>query len=576
MNLKLPKIPLDHWVDMAVEWFQANLKPLFVLISGIIQPTVHFFQTIFDSAPPLVVALVIAFLAFLASRLSIAVFTFIGLLLIDSLGYWSESAETIALVLTATIISIIIGIPLGIWSARSQRVQKVMNPILDFMQTMPAFVYLIPAVFFFSLGAVPGVIASVIFSMPPTIRLTNLGIRQVAKDLIEAADAFGSTPRQKLLKVQLPLARPTILAGINQTIMLSLSMVVISAMIGAGGLGSIVLQSITRLQVGRGFEGGVAIVIIAIILDRITQNMGKQKTSTAVPRSQQGFFGRLGKPIAAVVAIAILATFALLNQPPGGLASKKTITLAYVNWESEVASTNVVKTVLEGEGYQVEMKQVEAGPMWSGVATGSADAMVAAWLPLTHKDFYNRYKDQVDDLGPNLKGTRIGLVVPKYVKANTIDELKKDKSQFENQIIGIDAGAGIMQASEKAIKDYQLDMKLVEGSDAAMTASLKKAIDAKKPIVITGWVPHWMFKEYDLKFLEDPKKIYGGKENINTITSKDLKGKDPQAYKILDQFNWSADDMQQVMLEIHNGKMPEDAAADWVKEHPEKVKEWTK
>ncbi|WP_091739886.1 ABC transporter permease/substrate binding protein [Marininema mesophilum] len=572
--MHLPKIPLNNWVDMAVEWLQTNLKPLFALITAIIEPTVQFFQTIFDTAPPLVVALVIAFLAFLASRLSIALFTFLGLLLIDNLGYWSESAETIALVLTATIISIVIGIPMGIWSARSQRVQNVLNPILDFMQTMPAFVYLIPAVFFFSLGSVPGVIASVIFSMPPTIRLTNLGIRQVAEDLIEAADAFGSSPRQKLIKVQLPLARPTILAGVNQTIMLSLSMVVISSMIGAGGLGAIVLQSISRLEVGKGFEGGVAIVIIAIILDRITQNMGKQKSATRVSQNQN-FLGRWGKPITALVAVAVLVSFGLYKQAVPGSGGKK-ITLAYVNWESEVASTNVIKKVLENEGYKVELKLVEAGPMWSGVAAGNADAMVAAWLPLTHKDFYKQYKDQIDNLGPNLKGTRIGLAVPKYVKANTIDDLKKDKSQFDNEIIGIDSGAGIMQATEKALKSYDLGMKLVEGSDAAMTATLQKAINAKKPIVVTGWVPHWMFKQYDLKFLKDPKKVYGGTEQINTMASKDLKGKDPKAHKILDQFHWAVGDMQQVMLKIHKGQKPEKAAAEWVKENPEKVKQWTK
>ncbi|SDW07917.1 glycine betaine/proline transport system substrate-binding protein [Marininema mesophilum] len=569
----LTKIPLNNWVDMAVEWLQTNLKPLFALITGIIEPTVQFFQTIFDTAPPLVVALVIAFLAFLASRLSIALFTFLGLLLIDNLGYWSESAESIALVLTATIISIVIGIPMGIWSARSQRVQNVLNPILDFMQTMPAFVYLIPAVFFFSLGSVPGVIASVIFSMPPTIRLTNLGIRQVAEDLIEAADAFGSSPRQKLIKVQLPLARPTILAGINQTIMLSLSMVVISSMIGAGGLGAIVLQSISRLEVGKGFEGGVAIVIIAIILDRITQNMGKQKSATRVSQNQN-FLGRWGKPITALVAVAVLIIFGLYKQAVPGGGGKK-ITIASGNWESEVASSSVIKKVLENQGYKVELKLVDAGPMWSGVASGNADVMFA-WLPLTGKAYYDRYKNQVDNLGPNLKGAHIGLVVPQYVKANTIDDLKKDKSQFDNEIIGIDSGAGVMQATERALKSYDLGMKLVEGSDAAMTASLKKAINAKKPIVVTGWVPHWKFIQYKLKFLKDPKKVYGGTEHINTMVSKDLKGRNPKAYKILDQFYWTVNNMQQVMLKIHKGEEPEQAAAEWVKENPETVKKWTK
>ncbi|MFC7391595.1 ABC transporter permease [Scopulibacillus cellulosilyticus] len=275
----LPKIPLDQWVNAVVSWMQDNLKPFFHVITNIIQPIVDFFQMILTILPPAWTAVIIAFIALVATRLSISLFTLIGLLLIDNLGYWHECSETLALVLTATIISIVIGVPLGILTAKSNRWQKFIILILDFMQTMPAFVYLIPAVFFFALGAVPGVIASVIFAMPPTIRLTNLGIREVSKDLIEAADAFGSTGMQKLIKIQLPLAKSTIMAGVNQTIMLSLSMVVVASMIGAGGLGSVVLQAITRLEVGKGFEGGLGIVIIAIILDRITQGVGKARKS---------------------------------------------------------------------------------------------------------------------------------------------------------------------------------------------------------------------------------------------------------------------------------------------------------
>jgi glycine betaine/proline transport system permease protein len=185
--------------------------------------------------------------------------------------------DTLALVLTSVFISIIIGIPIGIWMSQSNRVQGVLTPILDFMQTMPAFVYLIPSILFFGIGLVPGIISSVIFAMPPTIRLTNLGIRQVPKDLIEAANAFGSTSQQKLFKVQLPLATSTIFAGINQSIMLSLSMVVIASLVGAPGLGSDVYRAVTQIKVGVGFEAGLSIVILAIILDRISQNIKIKK-----------------------------------------------------------------------------------------------------------------------------------------------------------------------------------------------------------------------------------------------------------------------------------------------------------
>ncbi|GGE20248.1 putative glycine-betaine binding permease protein [Marinithermofilum abyssi] len=565
----LPKLPLDKWVDWLVKWLQDNLSPLFDGISSTIEPLVDFFHSVLTVAPPLITTLLIAFLAFLlTSRWSIALFTLFGFLLIDNLGYWNEATETISLVLTATTVAIVIGVPLGILSARSRKVQNVITPILDFMQTMPAFVYLIPAVFFFALGSVPGIIASVIFAMPPTIRLTSLGIRQVAEDLIEAADAFGSTPSQKLFKVQLPLAKPTILAGINQTIMLSLSMVVIASMIGAGGLGTVVLQAITRLEVGKGFEGGLCIVIIAIVLDRITQSIGRGN-----PGAKKSRFLFSWKGWTALLLVLALVGAALAQQQVG---AKKTITLTYVNWESEVASTHVLKKVLEDEGFNVELKEVDAGPMFAGVASGDADGTTAAWLPVTHKDYMEKNKDKVVDLGPNLKGTKVGLVVPKYVKADSIDDLKRDASQFNNKIIGIEAGAGVMQLTEKAIKDYDLGMELVTSSSAAMTASLEKAYKSKKPIVVTGWKPHWKFAKYDLKFLKDPKNVYGGTENIHTLVRKGLKEDNPKAYKIMDRFFWTSADMEEVMLDIQNGKSPEKAAADWIEKHQDKVKEWTK
>lgn len=204
-----------------------------------------------------------------------ALFSAASLLLIIGMGLWQETVTTLALVIAATLVSLMLGIPLGIIAANNDRLERIIRPVLDFMQTMPAFVYLIPAAMFFGLGLVPGVVATIVFSMPPAVRLTNLGIRQVSKDLVEAGQAFGCTTWQLLIKVQLPTARPSIMAGVNQTIMLALSMVVIASMIGAGGLGDTVLRGIQRLDVGLGFEGGLGVVILAIILDRITQSFGK-------------------------------------------------------------------------------------------------------------------------------------------------------------------------------------------------------------------------------------------------------------------------------------------------------------
>ncbi|HBV99446.1 MAG TPA: glycine/betaine ABC transporter substrate-binding protein [Desulfotomaculum sp.] len=254
---------------------------------------------------------------------------------------------------------------------------------------------------------------------------------------------------------------------------------------------------------------------------------------------------------------------------------KGTVELGYVQWDSEIASTNVVKKVLEDLGYEVKMTAVDASPMWLGVSEGNFDGIVAAWLPATHKDYYEKVKDKVENLGPNLNGAKIGLVVPQYVTINSIEELNSVKDKFKGGITGIEPGAGIMKATETAIKDYGLDLKLQSSSSAGMAAGLKKAADNKDWIVVTGWTPHWKFAKWDLKYLEDPKGVYGGEEHIATIVRKGLKEDKPEVYKVLDNFQWEPADMEKVMLEIQNGAKPEEAAAKWVKENTERVNKWT-
>ncbi len=278
----LPRLPLASWIDVLVDWMTATFGGMFDGISTGVQFFVDGIVTGLGFIPSILLIILVSFLAWKVCNWRIALFALLGLLLIDNLGYWEDMLETLALVLTAVLISIVVGIPVGIWASQSEKVRQVVIPILDLMQTMPAFVYLLPAIFFFSIGVVPGVIASVIFAMPPTIRLTILGIKQVPADLIEATEAFGSTTKQKLLKVQLPLAMPTIMAGINQSIMLALSMVVIASMVGAPGLGTEVYRAVTQIKTGVGFEAGLAIVVIAILLDRITQNIGKKKQGGTV------------------------------------------------------------------------------------------------------------------------------------------------------------------------------------------------------------------------------------------------------------------------------------------------------
>ena len=265
------KIDIGGAFDFLISWLTNNLGGLFDGIGSVIEAVLGAFKTILFLPHPFLLILILAAVAWLAAGRGVAIFTVIGMFLIHNIGLWSEMLETLALVIASVVIALALGIPLGIWASKKDTVEHVVRPVLDFMQTLPAFVYLIPAVMFFSLGEVPGVIATLIFSLPPVVRLTNLGIRQVPKEIREAAVSFGSTPRQMLFKAELPVALPTIMAGVNQTIMLALSMVVIAGMIGAGGLGNVVLKGITQLQIDIGFEGGIAIVILAIFLDRVTQ-----------------------------------------------------------------------------------------------------------------------------------------------------------------------------------------------------------------------------------------------------------------------------------------------------------------
>ncbi|MFW5663705.1 MAG: glycine betaine ABC transporter substrate-binding protein [bacterium] len=254
----------------------------------------------------------------------------------------------------------------------------------------------------------------------------------------------------------------------------------------------------------------------------------------------------------------------------------ETIELGYVLWDSEIASTHVVAAVIEDKlDKEVSLTAVDAGPMWMGVARGDFDAIVAAWLPVTHASYLEQTENDIINLGPNLEGARLGWVVPSYVPVNSIEELNDYAEEFDYEITGIDPGAGLMAASEKVMDDYELEeFRLVSGSDAAMTAALRRAIEREEWIVVTGWTPHWKFAAFDLKYLEDPKLTLGEEEHIATIVNPDLEEKAPEVYEFLDNFYWSPDEMAEVMMLIENGMEPMDAAKQWIAENPEKVEAW--
>lgn len=293
----LYEMPLSDWVGKFItDWLVPNFRPFFQAIQYPVHQLLITLQDFLQSTPWLWFTLVVTAIAWRVASWRVALFTVLSLIFLDLIGIWPQTMATLAMIITAVVFCIIIGIPVGIAAARSDRVAAGVRPILDVMQTIPPFVYLVPIVMLFGVGVVPGVIATIIFALPPIVRFTNLGIRQVQEALVEAAYAFGSSPRQVLWHVQIPLALRTIMAGMNQTLMLSLSMVVIAALIGAGGLGLTVYIGLQSLDVGRAVEGGIGIVLLAIILDRITQALGENspEEQTTLWQTIKSFFSKNG------------------------------------------------------------------------------------------------------------------------------------------------------------------------------------------------------------------------------------------------------------------------------------------
>ena len=279
------RLPLGDWVADGVTWMTAAFGGLFDLIKTMLVAGFDGLEFVLATPPMWVVALVLTALAYLAKGWRLALGSLIGLVLVQGVDQWDNAMTTLALVVVSSAIALALGIPLGIWAARNDRVSAIVRPVLDFMQTMPAFVYLIPVVIIFLTGVVPGIVATIVFALAPGVRLTELGIRGVDKEVVEAGHAFGSTRGRILRQIQLPLALPTIMAGVNLVIMLALSMVVIAGMVGAGGLGGDVVRALSRVNVSLGFEAGLAVVILAIYLDRITSALaGRSRVSRALSR----------------------------------------------------------------------------------------------------------------------------------------------------------------------------------------------------------------------------------------------------------------------------------------------------
>ncbi|KPQ21208.1 MULTISPECIES: glycine betaine ABC transporter substrate-binding protein [unclassified Halomonas] len=278
------------------------------------------------------------------------------------------------------------------------------------------------------------------------------------------------------------------------------------------------------------------------------------------------------------IRLASLALASSAGLAAGGMVQaddKGTVNLAYVEWSSEVASTNVVRAVLEQAGYEVDMTSLSAAAMFQALSTGDTDAIVAAWLPTTHEDYMESVGDNVEDLGPNLDGTKLGLVVPEDSDIDSIADLNDNADDFNDEIIGIDPGAGLMSLTEEVMDTYDLELQLRSGSDATMVAALSNAMENDEDVVVTGWTPHWMFSRWDLKYLEDPENVYGGAEQIHTVVRDGLEDDMAEAYAILDAFEWTPEQMGEVMLmNQEEDSDPYENAKQWVEDNQDVVEEW--
>ncbi|MFD7887915.1 ABC transporter permease/substrate binding protein [Streptomyces albidoflavus] len=596
----MPRLPFGEWVDSGVDWLQNNLAWLFDAISAVVKGLDTGINAVLTAPEPLLLAGIFAVIAWWLRGLLAGVLSFVGFGLIISMELWDDAMATLSLVLVATLVAIVLSVPLGIWAARSRTVSAVLRPVLDFMQTMPGMVYLLPAVIFFGLGAAPGIVATIIFAMPPGVRMTELGIRQVDKELVEAAEAFGTTPRNTLLRVQLPLALSTIMAGVNQVIMLGLSMVVIAGMVGAAGLGSSVYEGISQLNIGLGFEAGVSIVILAIYLDRLTSGLGQQVSPVgrrAIAKARTAAAG--GKKIwsyrpqtaVAMVGVVVLALIAggmgalgssdnEAQADSGNVGQGREINVGYIPWDEGIASTFLWKEMLEQRGFKVNAQQYEAGALYTGMANGEIDFETDSWLPTTHESYWKKYGDKLEDMGSWYGPTSLEIAVPSYVKGiESMEDLKGQADKFKGRIVGIEPGAGEMQLlKSKVLKEYGLDkeFKVVDGSTPAMLAELKRAYAKKEPIAATLWSPHWAYNEFDLTKLKDPEGAWGEGDEIHTLARKGFSKEFPEVGKWLKDFKMSEEQLTSLEAEIQGadkGK-EQDAVRAWLKDQPKALDTW--
>ena len=589
------RVPLGNWAEHVVSFLQNNVQPFFDAVTTVVNDMYNGVDWVLGKPEPLLLAAILAVVAFWLRGPLAGVLAFLGLALIDSLQLWAPAMQTLSQVIVASAITIVLAVPLGIWSARSTWGNALLRPVLDLMQTMPAFVYLIPGIFFFGTGIVPAAIATIVFSMPPGVRMTDLGIRQVDGELVEAAEAFGTTPRNTLLRVQLPLALPTILAGLNQVIMLALSMVVISAMVGAPGLGQSIYTAISQVNVGMGVEGGTAVVILAMYLDRMTAALGERvsplgRRALARANSARGMAVLRYRPASAVAGIGVLVLALVAgglnlaqNKDSGATPTAsgsadvghgQSVNLGYINWDEDVASSYLWQDILEQRGFKPNLQLMDVGALYASMAKGSTDFELDSWLPTTHASYWAQYKKDLVDLGSWYGPTSLEIAVPSYVTdVHTLADLKGKASEFGGKITGIEPGAGEMKLLQsKVLPGYGLDKEyqLTASSTASMLADLDRSVRSKKPIAVVLWSPHWAYSKYHLTKLTDPQGLFGTGDRIHTLANKSFPSKFPQISQWLKNFRMSQSDLTDLENSVHAAGTghEQQAVKSWLAKHP--------
>ncbi|WP_372370217.1 glycine betaine ABC transporter substrate-binding protein [Candidatus Uabimicrobium sp. HlEnr_7] len=623
------RIPLGNFIEFVMEWLTDHFSPLLTGITLVINATLQQISNFLNALPWPIMMIIFIVIAWRCAGRKIAILTAVSLFLLGGFGLWKEGMDTLAMVVTSVLLSITMGLPLGILSAYNDISNRILRPVLDGMQTIPSFVYLIPAVMLFGIGNVPGIIATVIFALPPMVRLTDLGIRQVPFDVVEAGRAFGCTPSQLLVKIQLPLAMPSIMTGVNQTVMMALSMVVTSAMIGAGGLGVQILTAIQQVKLGLGVEAGLGILFIAIILDRILQGVSQttksNKKDEALQSLEQGVgwkrvwkqFVHHGMTAAIVLTIIFLVTFAVLHKQDSTntknveYITEEKVIIGGMQWSGSIAIEQIMKYVLEKKLHiPVEIKPLNASILFPALDNGTADIYPDLWMP-NQQEGFDKYVSERKTVKVKLsydnapQGFYMSAKIAKKHGIKSIFDLRGKEGIFDSD--GDKKGEiwvgpfswGASEINISKIEEYNLQLQPLKIEQWLFLAMFKEAMRKDKPIVFYYWEPEWPMAKFDLVRLEEPKyekskwvHVKGEPDNTNISCayppatvyvgiSKKLKERIPKAYQFFSNWSIPIEEVSFLIAELEDvpgnpAQKPQDVARRWVESHPEILEKWLK